>query len=130
MAEALSRWTTPRIAQLGTRVRRIAEGRAMGFDAIAGAIVADQGGADRCSETRQQLIRRFAAVAVLAEQMEATLANGAKIDVAEYCALASAAVRIAARVGIDRRSKSITPSLRDYLEGRAAVEEPAEEDAA
>jgi hypothetical protein len=50
---------------------------------IQNAILADQAGADQCSETRQQLIRRFAAAAVLAEQLEAKLANGETIDASE-----------------------------------------------
>jgi hypothetical protein len=41
---------------------------------IVSAILVDQGGADQCSEARKQLIRRFAAASVLAEQMEAALA--------------------------------------------------------
>jgi hypothetical protein len=51
---------------------------------IAGAILTDQGGIDTCSESRKQLIRRFAAAAVLAEQMEARLARGEQIDIAEH----------------------------------------------
>ena len=46
------------------------------FKDISSAILADQGGAEQCSETRLQLVRRFAAAAVLAEQMESHLANG------------------------------------------------------
>src|SRR5215831_4189540 len=42
---------------------------------IAAQIIADMGGAAQCAEARIQLIRRFAAAAVLAEQMEARLAN-------------------------------------------------------
>ena len=38
---------------------------------IAAQIIADMGGASQCAEARLQLIRRFAAAAVLAEQMEA-----------------------------------------------------------
>jgi hypothetical protein len=33
-------------------------------------------GSDQCSESRLQLVRRFAAAAVLAEQLESRLANG------------------------------------------------------
>ena len=44
---------------------------------IAVQIIADMGGASQCAEARLQLIRRFAAAAVLAEQMEARLANPA-----------------------------------------------------
>jgi hypothetical protein len=36
---------------------------------ISSAILTDQGGADACSESRLQLIRRFAAAAVIAEQL-------------------------------------------------------------
>ena len=36
---------------------------------IAAQIIADMGGASQCAEARLQLIRRFAAAAVLAEQM-------------------------------------------------------------
>ena len=47
---------------------------------ICSAIFIDQSGIENCSEARQQLIRRFAAAAVLAEQLESKLANGATID--------------------------------------------------
>src|SRR3954468_16857505 len=56
---------------------------------IVSAIAADQGGADRMSEARTQLVRRFAAASVLAEQMEARLANGGTVDITEYRTLAS-----------------------------------------
>ena len=62
---------------------------------ICAAIATDQGGAERLSETRLQLIRRFAAAACLAEAMEARLANGEQIDLAEHAQLASTLVRIA-----------------------------------
>ena len=38
------------------------------YKEIANAILVDQGGVDQCSESRKQLIRRFAAASVLAEQ--------------------------------------------------------------
>jgi hypothetical protein len=86
---------------------------------IVTAIVGDQGGADHCSESRTQLIRRFAAAAVLAEQMESKLANGKEIDIQEHALLCSTLVRVAQRIGIDRRARTIVPDLKDYLEGRA-----------
>src|SRR3954462_12213178 len=67
---------------------------------IAAQLVADMGGMERCSEARLQLIRRFAAAAVLAEQMEANLANGVSIDTQEHANLSSTLVRIAQRIGI------------------------------
>ena len=82
---------------------------------ITAAILVDQGGEDRCSESRKQLIRRFAAAAVLAEQLESRLANGEQIDIAEHATLSSTLVRLAQRIGIDRRSRDVTPSLAEYL---------------
>jgi hypothetical protein len=93
---------------------------------IAAAIAADQGGVDHISETRLQLIRRFAAAAVLAEAAEARLANGEQINIGEHALLSSTLVRIAQRIGIVRRSRNIVPDLRDYLENRNAVTDAAE----
>jgi hypothetical protein len=90
---------------------------------IASAIVTDQGGADQCSETRQQLIRRFSVAAVLAEQMESALANGESINVVEHCQLSSTMVRIAHRIGIDRIPKEVDGITQAYLD---AYNEPAE----
>ena len=64
---------------------------------ISFAMLADQGGDDQCSESRKQLIRRFAAAAVLAEQMEAQLARGESINISEHALLCSTMVRVAQR---------------------------------
>jgi hypothetical protein len=82
---------------------------------IMSAIVIDQGGSDRISEARLQLIRRFSAAAVLAETMESKLANGEQIDINEHATLSSTLVRLAQRIGIDRVPKDISPTLSEYL---------------
>ena len=82
---------------------------------LVAQIAIDQGGADRCSETRMQLIRRFASGSVLAEELEARLVRGEPVDIAEHALLSSTLVRLAQRIGIDRRAKNITPSLSEYL---------------
>jgi hypothetical protein len=74
---------------------------------IASQIAIDQGGLEHCSESRLQLIRRFSACAVLAEQMEAALARGQEIDISEHALLCSTMTRIASRIGIDRIPKPI-----------------------
>jgi hypothetical protein len=83
---------------------------------------------DSCSETKIQLIRRFSAAAVLAESLEARLANGEQIDIAEHALLSSTLVRIAQRIGMNRRAKTIVPTLSEYLEARTVV--PTEDTAA
>jgi hypothetical protein len=100
---------------------------------ICAAILIDQGGADRCSESRTQLIRRFAAAAVIAEQMEARLASGEQIDIQEHATLSSTLVRLAQRIGIDRMARDISPNLDQYLaqlraeEGAGQARAPAED---
>jgi hypothetical protein len=86
------------------------------FRDIASQVALDQGGLDQLSEARLQLVRRFAAAAVLAEQLEAALANGQEINVERHALLCSTLTRLAQRIGIDRRARNVTPTLRDYLD--------------
>ena len=64
-----------------------------------------------------QLIRRFASGAVLAEALEARLARGEEVDIAEHALLSSTLVRLAQRIGINRVAKNVTPSLTEILRG-------------
>jgi hypothetical protein len=91
------------------------------------ALVSDAGGFDRISESRVQLCRRFAALAVTAEGIEADLVNGGQIDIAAFSTLSSTMVRLASRIGLNRRAK-VVPELSDYLEGRAEIEPPERPD--
>jgi hypothetical protein len=85
------------------------------FKEIVAAIEKDQGGSDRLSEARLQLIRRFAATAVLAEQIEVRLASGEEINSQEHALLSSSLVRLVAKIGINRTAKNITPVLDQYV---------------
>jgi hypothetical protein len=87
------------------------------FRDVIASVCADLGGADRCTETRLQLIRRFAALAVQAEAMEATFAEGREIDISAHAHISSTLVRLAARIGLKRVPKNVTPDLRSYLDG-------------
>jgi hypothetical protein len=85
------------------------------FYDICQALIADQAGLDRCSEARLQLIRRFAAAAVMAEAMEAKLASGEPIDIGQHAQLCSSLVRLTSRIGINRKAREIVPSLAEYI---------------
>ena len=93
---------------------------------IAATILVDQGGAELCSELHRQLIRRFSAACVLAEDLEGRLARGEEIDVERHALLCSTltrrAARVAQRIGIDRRAKNIVPSLSEYLTPQEVAE--------
>jgi hypothetical protein len=100
------------------------------FAEIVARIERDQGGAERLSEARQQLIHRFAAASVLAEQIEARLASGEEIDAQAHALLSSSLVRLVQRIGINRTAKDITPRLENYLALDATQEQEREEEVA
>jgi hypothetical protein len=79
----------------------------------------DAGGIERLAATRQQLIRRFAALSVRAEMIEAQLVSGAEIDDELLCQIASVQVRLATRLGLSRAKKHV-PTLEEYLNSKAA----------
>jgi hypothetical protein len=82
---------------------------------ITQVMIAEQGGIERCPEGRHQLIRRFAAAACWAEEIEAQAARGHRVDVKAHALLTSTMVRIAQCIGIDFRAETKTPSLHEYL---------------
>jgi hypothetical protein len=90
------------------------------FRDICTAIASDQGGASTLSEARLQLVRRFSAACVLAERMESDLANGKDINVERHALLCSTLTRLAQRIGIDRRARTLNPTVADYLAGKGA----------
>jgi hypothetical protein len=58
--------------------------------------------------------------------LEARLANGEEVDIAEHALLSSTLVRLAQRIGINRVAKDQTPTLNDYLRGPAEIDGAAE----
>jgi hypothetical protein len=82
---------------------------------IANQMAVDLGGADRMSEAKLQLVRRFSAVAVLAEQLETKMVKGEQIDITEHALLCSTLTRLASRIGIERVAREIVPTLEQYL---------------
>ena len=54
--------------------------------------------------------------------MEARLVNGDAIDVSEHALLCSSLVRIANKIGINRRMRNIVPTLDEYLDAKHGME--------
>jgi hypothetical protein len=84
---------------------------------VANQILADQGGIEQCSESRKHLIRRFAAAAVLAEQLEARIVNGESVDVSEFAQLASTLVRITNHLGLERIPRVVNGLVSEVIDG-------------
>jgi hypothetical protein len=85
------------------------------FRCLVAAIVRDQGGPERVSEVRLQLIRRFAVCCVVAERLEYHLGRGTEIDIDRYRALCDSVQRIARTIGIDRTASGGEPTISDLL---------------
>ena len=86
------------------------------FDAIANGIASDLGGEDRLSTVQRHLVEAFAGAAVHVHDLNARLLKGEPVDVLMHSQAISSMVRVAARIGIDRVARDISPNLQEYLE--------------
>jgi len=85
------------------------------FRDLVNAFITDSGGVDQCSEIRLSLLRRLAATTVQSELLEARMVNGEQVDIGLLCQLASTAVRLSTRVGIERVARQVGPSLAEAI---------------
>ena len=90
-------------------------GPAKAFDRIVAGIQNDLGGRDQLSTVESALIEAFAGATVHVNQLNALLLLGEAIDLADHAAAISAMVRVAARIGLRRRPRDITPSVAEYV---------------
>ena len=54
------------------------------------------------------------------EQLEAQIVNGEAVSVEDLVKLVNGQNRTFASIGLRRRARDVTPSLQDYIEGRAS----------
>ena len=83
----------------------------------------DLGGADRLSRAQIEIIRRCAAMAVIAARFDETLCNGGELSdeqVNSYIAISNAQSRSLCRLGLRRVSRDITPTLAQLRSGEVA----------
>ena len=82
--------------------------------------LADLGGFDHVSTARRELVRRAAAVGAWCDQQEAALVNGDAVDVTQWLSAVDRHRRLLTTLGLERRSKDITPDLADYIESKSS----------
>jgi hypothetical protein len=86
--------------------------------------VQDLGGDDAVSEAERSICRRAATITTMLEKIEfeMALAEGdvSAFRVDQYQRLSGTLNRLLKTIGLDRKSKDITPTLADYLKQRAA----------
>jgi hypothetical protein len=85
------------------------------FDRLVADIESDLGGSDHLSAIQRQLIEAFAGSAVLLDSLNTAVLCGRKVAVGEHSVVASTMVRIAARLGLRRRPRDVTPTVDEYL---------------
>src|SRR5262249_1734051 len=103
------------------------------FDRMVSAIEADLGGSDQLSTIERALIQPFAGAAVTLHNLTPRLALGEEVNLAQHAQAVSAMVRVASRLGLQRRQKDIGPTLADIIaedeaEEAARAAETEEED--
>jgi hypothetical protein len=77
------------------------------FDRLASAIAADLGGVSELSAIERALVEAFAGSAVLLQSLNTKLAAGEAINFADHALSVSSLVRIAAKIGLSRRSRVV-----------------------
>jgi hypothetical protein len=106
-----------RVARPQLLTRDALDGRtnaARAFDRLAADITADLGGRDQLSTIEAALIEAFCGAAITLQHLNCQLALGQKIDFSQHAQAVSAMVKIASRLGLQRRAKDVT-SLQSYL---------------
>jgi hypothetical protein len=79
----------------------------------------DLGGSDRLSEGQRQLIRRAATLSIMSESVEADFIRNLAFDSEAYGVLCDRLGRCLQRLGLERVSRDVTPSLQSYLQAKA-----------
>lgn len=88
------------------------------FREIVTGIDSDLGG--DLSEAQRQLVARAATLAIWCEEREGELGEGKDFDAGAYATIANALRRLLSDLGLERRMRDVTPSLDQYLAGKAA----------
>jgi hypothetical protein len=82
------------------------------------AIQTDLGGSDHLSEGERQLVQRAAVLGAYIESCEVKWLGGEAVDLADYLAAINAQRRVLATIGLERRSRDVTPpDPLDYAAG-------------
>jgi hypothetical protein len=93
------------------------------FDRLVVDIEADLGGRDQLSTIERALVEAFAGACVTLHHLNTKLALGEEIDLGQHAQAVSAMVRIASRLGLQRRTRDVTPDPLDYARQRGEAAE-------
>jgi hypothetical protein len=86
-------------------------------------IEADLGGSDQLTAAERQIVKRAAVLGAFCENSKVLWMTGKEMVVADYLMACNVQRRLLATLGLKRRTRDITPKLRDYLDNRADCDE-------
>jgi hypothetical protein len=92
------------------------------FRDVIAEIVSDLGGPDTLSEGQRQLARRAAMLSVECERMEGQAVSGKAIDLETFGKLTDRLGRAFQRLGLRRKHRDVTPTLRDYVRTQGSAD--------
>jgi hypothetical protein len=84
------------------------------FADVLAEIISDLAGPEGLSEGQRQLARRAATLSITCEKLEGIAARGDAIDLEEYGKLCDRIGRCFQRLGLQRRSRDVTPDPLEY----------------
>ncbi len=87
--------------------------------ALVADLESDLGGADRLSAAERALVVRAAVTGAMVEHLEASWLSGGDYDVLTYTALAKLQLRLLTALGLQRRSRDVTPDLAAYVAAKS-----------
>jgi hypothetical protein len=85
------------------------------FNQTVAGIISDLGGKDNISTVLEGLVEAYAGARSNLDSLNVRMLLGQDIDLTEYSTVASTLVRLAQRMGLERRTRDVTPSLAEYL---------------
>jgi hypothetical protein len=91
------------------------------FNRLAADIEADLGGRNPLNTIELTLIEAYVGATVTLQHLNTQLALGQPIDLSQHAQAVSAMVRVASRLGLQRRARDVGPSLGEIL--RRGIEE-------
>ena len=111
---ALSAGSTPGIAKAIPKAKLLTRSQLDGrtqaarlFDKLVREIESDLGGADRLSTIERTLIEAYVGAAITLASLNTKLALGQPIDLSQHAQTISAMVRVASRLGLQRRAREV-----------------------
>ena len=87
---------------------------------ILASLCSDMGGDP--SEAQMQIARRAASLSVWCEDQDTKAVNGEPFDIAAYTTASNSLRRLLTDLGLERRARNVTPSLRDYIASKKAAD--------